>query len=279
MSDRKLISIVIPVYNVEGELDRCLDSVLGQTYGNLEVILVDDGSTDGSGRLCDEAVARDGRVRVIHKENGGLSSARNAGLRAATGDWLLYVDSDDAIMPDACEALLDAARESGADLVIGDAVHETPGGTEPMPHSCLEPGVRYAARDGIIKLIQSHEFYAPSWFNMYKPFILKHNNLFFAEGILHEDMEMQPRLFLSVGSVACSGRTFYRYIDRSTSIMNTSDAERRRRDLSQIYAAWKARFDSVGDPELQRALYGHLCKCYLHSCLELGPLDLRSCGV
>lgn len=279
MSDRKLISIVIPVYNVEGELNRCLDSVLGQTYGNLEVILVDDGSTDGSGRLCDEAVARDGRVRVIHKENGGLSSARNAGLRAATGDWLLYVDSDDAIMPDACEALLDVARESGADLVMGDAVHETPGGTEPMPHDCLEPGVRYAARDGIIKLIQSHEFYAPACFNMYKSYILKHNNLFFAEGILHEDMEMQPRLFLSARTIACTGKVFYRYIDRSSSIMNASKRDERAAALRGIYADWKRRFDDVSDAELRRALYGHLSKCYLHSCLELGDIDLRAAGI
>lgn len=279
MSGKGLISIVIPVYNVEGEFTRCLDSVLGQTYGNLEVILVDDGSTDGSGLLCDEAASRDGRVKVIHKENGGLSSARNTGLRTATGDWLLYVDSDDAIMPDACEALLDTGRKSKADLVMGDAVHETSDGKEAMSHDCLEPGTLYTARDGIIKLIKNHEFYAPACFNMYKPFLLKKNNLFFAEGILHEDMEMQPRLFLSMASIAYSGRTFYRYIDRSTSIMNASDAARRRRDLSRIYASWKTCFDSVGDPDLQRALYGYLCKCYLHSCLELGPIDLGSNGI
>ena len=92
-----MISVIIPVYNVEKYLARCIDSVLRQTYHNFEIILVDDGTPDRSGEICDEYAAKDARISVIHKENGGLSSARNAGIEAAKGQWLQFVDSDDYI--------------------------------------------------------------------------------------------------------------------------------------------------------------------------------------
>ena len=92
MSRETLLSVIIPVYNVEEYLAKCLDSILGQTYQNLEVILVNDGSKDGSGSICDAYAQKDSRIRVIHKENGGLSSARNAGMDAATGEYITFVD-------------------------------------------------------------------------------------------------------------------------------------------------------------------------------------------
>jgi len=113
-----LVSVIVPVYNVEEYLGRCVDSILAQTYTNLEVILVDDGAKDSSGAICDEYAARDARVRVIHKENGGLSSARNAGIDAAKGDWLEFVDSDDWIEPDAVESMLTLALEHRTELVV-----------------------------------------------------------------------------------------------------------------------------------------------------------------
>ena len=102
-----LISVIIPVYNVELYLRRCIDSVIKQTYKNLEIILVDDGSTDKSGEICDEYASLDNRISVIHKENGGLSSARNAGLKNAHGEYFGFVDSDDAIVEDMYEYLYD----------------------------------------------------------------------------------------------------------------------------------------------------------------------------
>ena len=92
-----LISVIVPVYNVEPYLRKCVDSILAQSYSNLEVILVDDGSPDGCGAICDEYAAKDARVRVIHKPNGGVSDARNAGLDIMTGDYVAFVDSDDWI--------------------------------------------------------------------------------------------------------------------------------------------------------------------------------------
>ena len=108
MDKQPLISVIVPVYNVEQYLSKCVESILGQTYTNLEIILVDDGSPDNCGKMCDEYAAKDKRVKVIHKENGGLVSARNAGYDIMSGDWHMYVDSDDWIDANMCEKLVKA---------------------------------------------------------------------------------------------------------------------------------------------------------------------------
>ena len=115
----KMISIIVPVYNVENYVDRCVESLVRQTYQNLEIILVNDGSPDRSPELCDQWAGKDDRIKVIHKPNGGVSSARNAGLEAAAGAWVFFVDSDDFLPEDALEGLARRQRETGADLVCG----------------------------------------------------------------------------------------------------------------------------------------------------------------
>ena len=111
------VSIVVPVYNVKDYLEKCVDSILRQTEREFELLLIDDGSTDGSGELCDTLAERDGRVRVIHQENRGLGGARNTGIEAARGTWLLLVDSDDWIEPEILEKALKAAERENADMV------------------------------------------------------------------------------------------------------------------------------------------------------------------
>lgn len=108
----KLITVIVPVYNVAKYLEKCVKSIQDQTYKSLEIILVDDGSTDSSGAICDKYATEDSRIRVIHKPNGGLSSARNAGLDAATGDYVGFIDSDDYIAPDFYESLLKISDKS-----------------------------------------------------------------------------------------------------------------------------------------------------------------------
>ena len=114
------ISIVVPVYRVEKYLNSCIDSLLAQTFADFEVILVDDGSPDACPALCDAAAAKDGRIRVIHQANKGLSGARNAGLDAAKGAWIGFVDSDDYIAPEMYEVLYQAVQSTGADLALCD---------------------------------------------------------------------------------------------------------------------------------------------------------------
>lgn len=264
------ISIIVPVYNVEHELSRCVDSILNQSYTNIEVILVDDGSTDRCPSICDAFVMKDRRVRVIHKPNGGLSSARNAGLREASGEWILYVDSDDYILNDSCERLIAVGAKYDCDIVSADAIREFNGGREYMVHGSLADGECYPSRDFIIKTVKPCEWYAPAWLNLYKRSFLIENNLFFVEGLLHEDMEMQPRVFLAAKTVAYCAYPFYRYVDRASSIMNASKVDERVTAMEWIYSNWKSKFEAIEDGELARALNGHLAKCYLHSCCEFG---------
>lgn len=112
-----LITVIIPIYNIMDCLERCVSSVCAQTYRNLEILLVDDGSTDGTGALCDRLAERDGRIRVFHKENGGSSSARNLGLQKARGEYLGFVDSDDFIEPDMYERLMEQVKAGGYSIV------------------------------------------------------------------------------------------------------------------------------------------------------------------
>ena len=120
------ISIIVPVYKVEPYLRKCVDSILAQTYKNLEIILVDDGSPDNCPALCAQYAKEDPRVRVIHKENGGVSTARNAGLDAATGEYVTFVDSDDWIDPDMYVSMMTRIREYGCDAVLCDCLKEYP---------------------------------------------------------------------------------------------------------------------------------------------------------
>lgn len=120
------ISFILPIYGVEKYLNQCVDSILGQTFSDFEVILVDDGSPDRCGEICDAYAAQDSRVKVIHKKNAGVSAARNTGIDAATGEWAYFVDSDDWLEPDAAETLYQAAMRTGADCVMSDVLVHYP---------------------------------------------------------------------------------------------------------------------------------------------------------
>lgn len=117
MTQQPKVSVIVPVYGVEKQLPRCIESLLAQTYEKIEILLVDDGSRDASGRICDDYAAKDERIKVLHKENGGVSSARNLGLSAITGEYLLFLDGDDALEPNTIKACLDAATDGNYDLV------------------------------------------------------------------------------------------------------------------------------------------------------------------
>ena len=118
MNSQPKISVIVPVYKTEGLLDRCVESIVGQTYKNLEIILVDDGSPDNCPAMCDGWAEKDSRIRVIHKENGGVSSARNAALDIATGDYIGFVDSDDWIEPEMYLSLIQKISESGKNIAL-----------------------------------------------------------------------------------------------------------------------------------------------------------------
>lgn len=267
------ISIIVPIYKVESYLDRCINSLVTQTYDNIEIILVDDGSPDKCPQKCDDWAARDSRIVVIHKENGGLSDARNAGIKRARGDYLLFVDSDDYIEPDSCEKFIGIANKTQADIVVGNAVHETSQGDVHMNRTNLEEGHLYSNTEFIKLAIRAREWYAPAWFSLYKRTVYKENRLEYKKGLLHEDMEMLPRVFFAAQTVSFLNEEFYHYVDRDDSIMGSSSKEKNGQHIMEIYAGWKQLFDDTEDTELRNLLYGFLVKCYLRSVKELKMVD------
>ena len=163
MAEAVFFSVLIPVYNVEPYLRECLDSILSQGWEKLELIAVDDGSTDRSGAICDEYAARDGRVRVIHRENGGLMSARRCAIAQAKGDYVLFADSDDRLLPGALAALDRAIGRSGADCLIFGAERETPNG---IVHNVNPPalcGRVITVRHEVIRLVLNDNSYNVLW--------------------------------------------------------------------------------------------------------------------
>ncbi|PJM76393.1 glycosyltransferase family 2 protein [Bifidobacterium felsineum] len=260
-----IISIIVPIYKVEHELNRCVQSILHQTYQQLEIILVDDGSPDNCPAMCDQYAQEDLRVRVVHKENGGLSDARNAGLHIATGEYILYVDSDDYIEYDACEQLISAMKDD-TDIVVG-ACREIKGNkTSYQRHTNLVPGKKYDAKEYVIKSIKKNEWYFPAWLNLYRRKFLWDNNLFFQNGILYEDMEITIRLWTANPKIRYINYPFYNYIQRNGSIMNRENNEVNAQISISILNNWKKIIDKEEDKEFQKYLYGILVRYYIATC-------------
>lgn len=188
--DKKLISVIIPVYNVEKYLRRCVESVLNQTYVNLEIILVDDGSLDKSKSICDEFAQKYERVKVIHKKNGGLSSARNAGIELATGEYIGFVDSDDDVDPCMYEKMCEVAEEYRVDFVMSDYIRIIDEKNKFLKTTEIQGG--YYSKEDIKKniypqLIMNEQLeYGPLlsvWHCLYRMDFLKKNNLLFDEKV------------------------------------------------------------------------------------------------
>lgn len=224
-----LISIIVPVYNVGTYLDRCMDSILGQTYQNLEIILVDDGSTDSSPVRCDAYAEIDSRVKVIHKQNGGLSDARNAGLKVATGSYIGYVDSDDWIEPDMYERMYRACVEHQAEVAVCRYFSEYKDRTESAGSGKTVP----LSRDELLKIyISGHEeyvIYNSVWSKLFQRELVK--NLVFPKGRNSEDIMYTTRAFCDLTRAVYLDTSLYHYVlDREGSIMNAAEGDRMLRD-------------------------------------------------
>ncbi len=223
------VSVIIPVYNVAAYLPTCIDSVLSQDYSDLQVILVDDGATDASGALCDQAAMRDARVTVLHQPNGGLSAARNAGLLAADGEAVLFVDADDLLLPGGVSALAAAFGED-ADLVVGRAVHLYPTGpveeTWRMDSAGLL-GLAAPEQYGAL-MCESGVCLWNAWRALVRrSFLLDHGLLFNPLLRAAEDLEWFVRMAPCARRVSvCDSIPFYAYRhEREGSIMTSSSAD------------------------------------------------------
>lgn len=224
-----LLSVVIPVYNVENYLDRCIKSVLGQTYRNLEIILVDDGSTDTSGRICDEYAAEDGRIKVIHKENGGLVSARKAGLAGIKGKYATFVDSDDWIECNMYDELMVFISDTQADVVTSGCIRDY-GTYCVVQKERIEPGT-YEGDDLVEKLLK--KMISTDSFFQSNIMVHVYNKIYKSELLakiynevdnyinVGEDAACVYPYLLNANKVVVSGKAYYHYCMRNDSIMGT----------------------------------------------------------
>lgn len=243
---KELISVIIPVYKVEDYLTACVESVLAQTYQNFELILVDDGSPDNCPRMCDEFATRDSRIRVIHKENGGLSSARNAGIDAATGEYLAFLDSDDLWTPVFLERLYRAIEETGAELAVclfrrfrGEPPRELPNA---VPTEVL---TRRDAFECFFNLRNENMVVAPNK--------LYHRELFSALryplGQIHEDEAVIHEIIGGTNTVAWVEESHYLYREAPNSI-TTAKFNLKRLDAARSKERRIAWFENHGMPDL-----------------------------
>lgn len=246
MPDAK-ISVIVPVYKVEPYFRKCLDSIVNQTYRNLEIILVDDGSPDNCGVICDEYAARDERIKVIHKENGGVASARNAGLDAATGDYIGWVDSDDWIEADMFEYLLRGAQEHGADIAVCGRMEVYPDrqvfmGWEQETILGQEEAMGLLLEDRALRNYLCDKLWRRELFQ----------DVVFPEGRNFEDIAVTYRLFEKADKVVCLPKCKYFYLQRGDGIV-------RNKALSNImtyYEATKERYFYLRDryPQFQEQM-------------------------
>lgn len=211
-----LISVIVPIYKVEPYLDKCIASIVNQTYKNLEIILVDDGSPDNCPAMCDSWAERDSRIRVIHKPNGGLSDARNAGMAVATGELLAFVDSDDWISPDMYEYLYQRLTEDGSDVAACGVQLIWENGTPPCMLTC--EGNRVLDREEAMQaIIEESWLKQPVVYKIYKTKLIK--DIKFPVGKYHEDVFWSYQAIGRAQRVSVSDHIGYYYLQRGGSIM------------------------------------------------------------
>ena len=214
-----LVSVIVPIYNVEKYLSRCVDSILSQSYNNLEVWLVDDGSPDGCAAICDEYARKDNRVKVIHKENGGLADARNVAIDKATGDFVVCVDSDDYISHTHIEGLYKLIYDNNADVAINTSCSFFDG-TEPQPAKSVNKVYIYDGLHSIETMFYQEKFDTSAWGKMYKRELF--DGIRYPKGLLFEDLPTTYKLLLKAQKVVFQDVQSYYYFLRDNSIEGTA---------------------------------------------------------
>lgn len=252
-----LISVVLPIYNIEKYLQKCMDSLLGQTYRNLEIIMIDDGSTDGSGKLCDFYEGMDDRIVVFHKKNGGLSDARNYGLEHASGEYITFIDPDDFVDLDFIEYMYQILKKYDTKMSLCQhRVHYINGkikdygstGDEALDNKfCLERMLYHDVID------------TSAWAKLYSMELFQ--EVRYPKGKIFEDIGTTYALMLQSEKIACGYESKYNYIIHKTSIVN-GEFKRNKLDLlemtDKMAAAVVKRYPDLADAVLRRQVYARL---------------------
>ena len=236
-----LISVIVPVYNVAAYLPGCLDSILAQSHTNIEIIVIDDGSTDESGQICDDYALKDSRIRVIHKANGGLSDARNAGMYIMTGDYVSFVDSDDRVAPDFLATLLSAMKTHNAE--IGECQIKKVYDINQFPCAATFDGESkvHDTEAALEELIRERAFHQTVWNKLYRRKTI--GEVRFPAGKINEDEFWTYRVFAQARQLVSVPYAGYFYFQRSGSIINSQYNVRR---FSGMEALWE-RLDFIAE--------------------------------
>lgn len=262
--NQPLVSIVIPVYNVEEELTRCMDSVLNQSYKHCEIILVDDGSKDQSGSICDTYAQKMKNVQCIHTENKGQSAARNLGIKMANGKYLLFVDSDDYIDCNTVNKMVEVADVNECDIVVGDYYEITKDSLLKISNCHIQSNLVYDGKDYLIENFTRGGFLCSPVMGLYRLEFLKQNELYFKEGIYHEDELWAPQLYLAANRVTHIDFPFYYYCFRENSTTNQKDETKilkRSNDIIQVCNILYDKYKCL-DRHSRNVLNDYLCTVY-----------------
>lgn len=225
MNRQPLISVIVPVYNVEKYVGKCVDSILNQSYKNLDIILVDDGSTDRSGVICDDYAHHNANIRVIHQPNGGLSAARNAGLDVMTGEYVTFVDSDDMIHRECITTLYRYIETERAEISTISAIDIEDDDVCPTTAPRGELKVFYSGVEAVESMLFQQRFIDNSaWGKLYKASFFETHR--FPVGILYEDLATIPYVCLEAKCIATSATPLYFYRKRETSILGSFSLKR-----------------------------------------------------
>lgn len=211
-----MISIVVPIYKVEKYLRRCIDSLIHQDYPDIEIILVDDGSPDNCGTICDEYVQKDNRIKVIHQQNGGLSAARNAGIDIAQGDYLMFVDSDDWVEKNFCSLAIQKAKTTNSDIVVFgyNDVYEN----RTVKKSIIENDEKKYSSEEALKELHGGKILSFAWNKIYKAKLFK-TGIRYPNGRLFDDIGTTYLLFHQANAVFLASGATYNYQKREDSIL------------------------------------------------------------
>lgn len=213
-----LLSIIIPVYNVEKYLEQCIESIIHQTYRNIEIIFVNDGSTDSSELILDKYKNRDKRIKVIKQENKGLSAARNTGIKYATGDYISFIDSDDYVVKEYAEVIVENMQKYKVDMIIFDALRLRNGQLKPWRKQIIKYPT--SSKEMLSETLHGKYLNISAWNKCYKKSLFE--QMKFKEGIKFEDYYMTPSLFKNCNNIKYVQKELYIYRDNEDSIMRQS---------------------------------------------------------
>ena len=214
-----LISVIVPVYNVAEYLSRCLNSICNQTYKNLEIILVDDGSTDNSLKICNQYAAKDKRITVIHQENGGLSAARNTGMDHMHGEFFTFIDSDDWVTPDYCQVLLDLINQTNADVSAGNFTYAYEDGSQQLFQAPNENKIIFTGEDLFLFGFNYHHCACVKLYRTSTCKTLRFNSYY----SLSEDLDFFFQLSRHITTLAYTNRSISYYYQRPHSLIRSTD--------------------------------------------------------